>query len=39
VTTGQQRIKGELQLGTPVAHETGMSDTRDVNTDATNDVG
>jgi beta-lactamase class A len=39
VTTGQQRIKGALPPGTPVAHKTGMSDTRDGKTDATNDVG
>jgi beta-lactamase class A len=39
VTTGAQRIKGGLPTGTPVAHKTGMSDTRDGKTDATNDVG
>jgi beta-lactamase class A len=39
VTTGQQRIKGALPPGTPVAHKTGMSDTRGGKTDATNDVG
>jgi beta-lactamase class A len=39
VTTGQQRIKGALPPGTAVAHKTGMSDTRDGKTDATNDVG
>jgi beta-lactamase class A len=39
VATGQQRIKGALPPGTPVAHKTGMSDTRDGKTDATNDVG
>jgi len=39
VTTGAQRIKGALPAGTPVAHKTGMSDTRDGKTDATNDVG
>jgi beta-lactamase class A len=39
VVTGQQRIKGALPVGTPVAHKTGMSDTRDGKTDATNDVG
>jgi len=39
VKTGQQRIKGDLPPGTPVAHKTGMSDTRDGKTDATNDVG
>lgn len=39
VTTGPQRIKGALPPGTPVAHKTGMSDTRDGKTDATNDVG
>jgi beta-lactamase class A len=39
VTTGQQRIKGALPPGTPVAHKTGMSDTRGGTTDATNDVG
>ncbi len=39
VKTGQQRIKGDLPAGTPVAHKTGMSDTRDGKTDATNDVG
>jgi beta-lactamase class A len=39
VTTGQQRIKGGVPPGTPVAHKTGMSDTFDGVTDATNDVG
>ena len=39
VTTGAQRIKGGVPPGTPVAHKTGMSDTRDGKTDATNDVG
>jgi beta-lactamase class A len=39
VTTGQQRIKGALPPGTPVAHKTGMSRTQDGITDATNDVG
>jgi beta-lactamase class A len=39
VTTGPQRIKGALPPGTPVAHKTGMSDTRGGKTDATNDVG
>lgn len=39
VTTGAQRIKGGLPPGTPVAHKTGMSDTRGGKTDATNDVG
>jgi beta-lactamase class A len=39
VTTGQQRLKGALPPGTPVAHKTGMSDTRGGKTDATNDVG
>jgi beta-lactamase class A len=39
VTTGTQRIKGGLPPGTPVAHKTGMSDTRGGKTDATNDVG
>lgn len=39
VATGQQRIKGALPAGTPVAHKTGMSDTKDGKTDATNDVG
>jgi len=39
VTTGAQRVKGGLPPGTPVAHKTGMSDTRDGKTDATNDVG
>jgi beta-lactamase class A len=39
VSTGQQRIKGALPPGTPVAHKTGMSGTRDGKTDATNDVG
>jgi len=38
-TTGPQRIKGGLPPGTPVAHKTGMSATRDGKTDATNDVG
>jgi beta-lactamase class A len=39
VATGAQRIKGGVPPGTPVAHKTGMSDTRDGKTDATNDVG
>jgi beta-lactamase class A len=39
VSTGPQRLKGALPPGTPVAHKTGMSDTRDGKTDATNDVG
>lgn len=39
VTTGAQRIKGGLPPGTPVAHKTGMSGTRDGKADATNDVG
>jgi beta-lactamase class A len=39
VVTGPNRIKGGLPTGTPVAHKTGMSDTRDGKTDATNDVG
>jgi beta-lactamase class A len=39
VTTGPQRIKGELPPGTPVGHKTGMSDTRAGKTAATNDVG
>jgi beta-lactamase class A len=39
VVTGPNRIKGALPAGTPVAHKTGMSDTRDGKTDATNDVG
>jgi len=39
VTTGPQRIKGALPPGTPVAHKTGSSGTRDGTTDATNDVG
>jgi beta-lactamase class A len=39
VITGPQRIKGALPPGTPVAHKTGMSRTRNGKTDATNDVG
>ena len=39
VTTGPQRIKGDLPPGTPVAHKTGLSRTQDGKTDATNDVG
>jgi beta-lactamase class A len=37
--TGPRRIKGGLPAGTPVAHKTGTSRTRDGKTDATNDVG
>jgi beta-lactamase class A len=37
--TGPRRIKGGLPAGTPVAHKTGTSRTRDGRTDATNDVG
>jgi beta-lactamase class A len=39
VSTGPHRIKGELPPGTPVAHKTGTSMTRDGTTDATNDAG
>jgi beta-lactamase class A len=39
VTTGPARIKAGVPPGTAVAHKTGMSDTRDGVTDATNDVG
>jgi beta-lactamase class A len=39
VTTGPRRIKAGVPPGTPVAHKTGMSRTRDGKTDATNDVG
>jgi beta-lactamase class A len=39
VATGPRRIKGGLPPGTPVAHKTGTSGTRDGKTDATNDVG
>ena len=39
VTTGPQRIKGELPPGTPVCHKTGMSETRAGKHEATNDVG
>jgi beta-lactamase class A len=37
--SGALRIKGGVPPGTPVAHKTGMSDTFDGVTDATNDVG
>jgi len=37
--TGANRIKGELPPGTPVAHKTGTSGTRDGVTAATNDIG
>ena len=39
VATGPKRIKGNLPAGTPVAHKTGTSRTRDGKTDATNDAG
>jgi beta-lactamase class A len=39
VTTGPKRLKGALPPGTPVAHKTGTSGTRNGKTDATNDVG
>jgi beta-lactamase class A len=39
VGTGAKRIKGGLPAGTPVAHKSGTSRTRDGKTDATNDVG
>jgi len=39
VTTGARRLKGALPPGTPVAHKTGTSRTRNGETDATNDVG
>jgi len=39
VGTGAKRIKGGLPPGTPVAHKTGSSRTKDGKTDATNDVG
>lgn len=38
-TTGKKRIKGLLPEGTQVAHKTGLSDTKDGLTAATNDVG
>lgn len=37
--TGLKRIKGRLPAGTPVAHKTGTSGTRDGVTAATNDIG
>ncbi len=37
--TGQNRIKGRLPEGTPVAHKTGTSGTRAGQTAATNDIG
>lgn len=37
--TGMRRIKGELPPGTPVAHKTGTSGTRNGVTAATNDIG
>lgn len=37
--TGMNRIKGDLPSGTPVAHKTGTSGTRDGVTAATNDIG
>jgi beta-lactamase class A len=37
--TGMNRIKGELPPGTPVAHKTGTSGTKDGITAATNDIG
>jgi beta-lactamase class A len=39
VATGAKRIKGALPPGTPVAHKSGSSRTKDGRTDATNDVG
>lgn len=39
VATGAKRIRGDLPPGTPVAHKTGTSRTKDGTTDATNDVG
>ena len=36
---GQNRLKGELPPGTPVAHKTGTGGTKDGITSATNDVG
>lgn len=38
-STGKKRIKGLLPEGTQVAHKTGLSDTKDGLTAATNDVG
>jgi beta-lactamase class A len=37
--TGTNRIKGALPAGTPVAHKTGTSVTKNGKTDATNDIG
>lgn len=37
--TGPNRIKGQLPVGTPVAHKTGSSRTVDGVTAATNDIG
>jgi beta-lactamase class A len=37
--TGPRRIKGRLPPGTPVAHKTGTSSTRNGLTRATNDAG
>lgn len=37
--TGPKRLKGLLPPGTPVAHKTGTSGTRDRITAATNDIG
>lgn len=38
-TTGKKRLKALLPAGTEVAHKTGLSDTKDGLTAATNDVG
>ena len=38
-TTGMKRLKGLLPAGTPVAHKTGTSDTKEGITAATNDAG
>lgn len=39
-STGKNRIKGELPMGTPVAHKTGTSDTNEKGiTAATNNIG
>jgi beta-lactamase class A len=38
-TTGTKRLKGLLPKGTQVAHKTGLSDTKDGVTAATNDAG
>ncbi|MEO5860497.1 MAG: class A beta-lactamase [Pyrinomonadaceae bacterium] len=36
---GQNRLKGQLPPGTPVAHKTGTGGTKDGVTSATNDIG